>query len=131
MPVFLDLRYNLNRYNHSYFIFANAGYSFLLSTKHFSDSFHYTDSTYTQTTLINFQYNNGVYYCIGIGYKLNFKRNLAWTISLGFDYYGTTISYTEYQTYIYPSNPIFNSSYSGRYSYRIDNRLTLRTGFNF
>lgn len=113
IPVFIDLRKNIFSTLNTPFVYVDAGL-------HFAD-FH-KDKTEWQVT----EYNNGLYYDAGVGYKFGLPKRGAVLMSFGYSHKSIKqkISSTQICT-LYPC--YLNTNL---YSYQL-NRFSIKAGWQF
>lgn len=113
IPVFLDIRKNLLNKVNTPFVYADGGYHFIANDKT------------TQYSLI-YEYNGGLLYDMGVGYKFVMEGKQILLLSAGYsvknmeqkEYYDRT----EYCPACH--------DYTNKYSYRL-NRYSFKIGFQF
>ena len=77
IPVFADLRYEFGKASRTIFVYGDLGYNYdWLTEKNKQDIFFSSSSNY----------RGGVYYDVGIGYKIGFKNRDALLLSTGYTY---------------------------------------------
>jgi hypothetical protein len=142
LPVFLDFRYYLTSNKHSFFAFANFGYSILLSSSSMStasqidtsSNYYLLPTYYVSYSTDNYILSGGIMYGLGIGYKLFISHNVAWTISIGYNYTGTSITDNNtqysYTIGVLGNNSSINSSPKSSTS-NFGDYVAIRTGFAF
>lgn len=101
-PIYIDFRYDLRRYSHSFFAFADLGYSKLLSTNPTPGYYSYLASSNPISYAVSIDqdtYSGGLMYGFGIGYKYYISPNTSLMICLSANILGiihnnTLIEYT-------------------------------------
>jgi hypothetical protein len=114
IPVFLDIRKNILAKANTPFVYADGG-------------IHYTwerdkdKSGYGKT-----EFNNGLYYDLGLGYKVRIKNDQAFLLSVGYSF-KDVVETRMYEGYC-PFFPPCVAARTEAYKYKL-NRLSLKLGW--
>lgn len=117
VPVFADLRWHILNSSKTPFIYAAAGTNFVWAKGNGEAGWYKSD------------YQNAMYYDMGLGYSIAFKKGTAFTISAGYTQKNIRESRTGYGPIlidIYPRPPV----YSEKYNYQLK-RLSIKAGLIF
>lgn len=116
IPVFIDLRKNIFVKKETPFLYADLGTNFPLVKENNNGSWYKS------------HYQQGLYYDLGIGYKLPIKEKLFAVVSFGY----TAKKIVEKRDYemVIIDFPPYDRNYSDTYKYTL-RRLSLKAGLSF
>lgn len=117
IPLFADVRWHMRNNGKTPFIYADAGTNFVWKKGNMESGWYKND------------YNNALYYDMGIGYRTSFKKGTAFTVSAGYTQKNISENRTGYGSVmidIYPPPP----PYTEKFNYQL-RRLSIKAGLIF
>ncbi len=115
IPLFLDLRKNILNRNRTPFLFADGGIHFAWVQDKYKTGWNRNE------------FSNGLYYVVGLGYRLGLRKNDAFVFSLGYSF--KRMEEKRYST-VFCINPPCDEQLYETLNYGL-RRVSLQLGFSF